>query len=130
VLCDVQEGVTLEQLEADSPDMQAALSLRQQYHEALQEMGLLPGSDAEQDAAAAAAAEGEDPAEAADSKAQREALLEQLHVQLEQMIAEKQDVLNAAFKQLDLPETDWSLDGGDDSGGSGSSSKRKQLTGR
>lgn len=123
----MQESVTLEQLEADSPDMQAALSLRQQYQEALQELGLLPGSDAEQDAAAA---EGEDPAEAADSKAQQEALLQQLHVQLEQMIAEKQDVLNAAFKQLDLPETDWSLDGGDDSGGSGSSSKRKQLTGR
>lgn len=39
----LQEGVTVEQLEADSPAMQQALSLKQQYHEVLREMGECAG---------------------------------------------------------------------------------------
>lgn len=39
VAAEAEQGVTAEQLETDDPEMQQFLSLKQQYHEALQEMG-------------------------------------------------------------------------------------------
>jgi hypothetical protein len=39
VAAEAEQGVTAEQLQADDPEMQQFLSLKQQYHEALQEMG-------------------------------------------------------------------------------------------
>jgi hypothetical protein len=85
--------------------------------------------DSEEQAAAAAAAEaaGQDPAEL---QGERERLVQQLHEQLQQMLDERQDDLKAAYKQLGLPEPEWSLGSVDGSDDSSSSPKPKQLTGR
>lgn len=94
--------------------------------------GLLSDSDA---AAAAAAAAGQDAsttalstASSSSSSAERQELLQELHDSLEQMIADRSERMQAAYRQLNLPVPDLSIDGGSSDGSSGSA--KRQLTGR
>jgi hypothetical protein len=100
----------------DDPQLQQWLSFKQQYHEALQEIGLAAPEQQQQQ---------EQQPEGAEEAAARARVLSRLRGEVASLAQERREELAAVFEQLGLPPPDLSLD----EGGGSSGSKQKQLTG-